>query len=158
MYFTASGDRNIKEGFTIVGRAESADGNSWRVNPKDPVIVGDENSWDRSIETVSLLWNEKVQRWDMWYLGWKSNLKDQPGIGHMRSKDREGKLWEREEEPIYRPAEDAWDDGIVSGPSVMIGPDGIYRMYYAGIHKTMREMGIGLPGRQHPLPAENAVP
>jgi len=59
MYFTASGDRNIKEGFTIVGRAESADGNSWRVNPKDPVIVGDENSWDRSIETVDR------PRWDL---------------------------------------------------------------------------------------------
>ena len=44
-------------------------------------------------------------------------------------------------QPLYRPASGAWDGAFLTGPSVVRGPDGLWRVYYAGAGTTV---GIGI--------------
>ena len=64
----------------------------------------------------------------MWYLGYADRSGPtgflRPALGQMVSEDAEGTRWRRPAAPIYRPPSSAWDGLLVSGPTVVRGPDG----------------------------------
>ena len=83
--------------------------------------------------------------------GGKSGFEN-PALGQMMSFDAEGETWKHPALPIYRPMPDAWDGDLVTGPTVVLGPDKIWRLYYTGIGK---KEGIRAPdvARRHELGA-----
>lgn len=68
--------------------------------------------------------------WHMWFT---SIVAGQARIGHASSSD--GRVWTRPEfgswalEPA---ASGSWDDASVAAPSVLLGPDGVWHLFYAG--------------------------
>ncbi|MDE2312281.1 MAG: hypothetical protein KGJ93_04335, partial [Patescibacteria group bacterium] len=65
----------------------------------------------------------------------------EPALGQMTSTDLSGTAWNRPGKIIYQPAKDSWDHQLASGPTVVLGPDKIWRLYYTGIGS---KNGIGL--------------
>lgn len=131
----------------VIGRATGAVPLSvrLRVVPESPVIaVGAESAWDRYVETPTVRRIGNVLT--MWYLGYSKQGFRDPAIGQMTATDETGTAWSRRDSPIYRPPRDAWDSTLVTGPTVVHGPDGVWRLYHSGIgstHGTIRN-GIGL--------------
>jgi len=153
VWFTTMGIRpDSKGGFVAdgpwIGRALGLDAPSLKLNfsPDSPVIsVGADGTWDRYVETPTVLHDDKESRWILWYLGYAERGGPTsfvaPAIGQMHSLDAEGKNWQRSGVPIYRPIPGAWDGVLVTGPTVVRGPDGIWRLYYTGIGT---KEGVGL--------------
>jgi hypothetical protein len=78
--------------------------------------------------------------WNAWFLGYPVDLFHDFGLGQMRSSD--GITWTRPTAPIYQPAAGAWDSALISGPSVVRGPDGMYRLYYSGVGADGASIGM----------------
>lgn len=111
-------------------------------DPDAPVVpVGPDGAWDRFVETVSILPDSATGRMRMFYLGYADTGFVAPAIGAMLSLDSAGTRWNRPPGPLYRPAPGAWDGAFLTGPSATRGPDGLWRIYYAGAGTTV---GIGL--------------
>lgn len=117
------------------------------VSPESAIIdVGRDGAWDRYIETPTVRRSYTGSGWTMWYAGYAA-----PGdaanpfigiaLGQADSSDREGTRWERSAAPIYRAIAGAWDERLVSGPTVVRGPDGLWRLYYSG---AGTKQGVGL--------------
>jgi hypothetical protein len=137
-------------GFTSqlnIGRASGADADSIALSvvPDQPVVGSPTPSaqWDRYLETVTVLYDAIEGRWDLWYLGYSALGFVSPGIGQMQSLDADGTSWRRATAPLYTPSPSSWDSALISGPSVLAGPDRLYRLYYTGVSMTS-ETGIGL--------------
>ena len=121
------------------------------VEPEKPVVpLGDVGAWDRYVETPTVRVNASGHGWTMWYLGYTERSGPtgflRPALGQMESENIEGTIWRRPSAPIYRPEAKAWDGTLVSGPTVLRGPDGIWRLYYCawGIGGAVPRQGIGL--------------
>ncbi|AKT41736.1 hypothetical protein [Chondromyces crocatus] len=161
LYFSAGGIREEGDGSHAVwgptiGRARRADGQeTFVLDPVDRPVVdaAPVGAWDRHVETVSVFADPATSRYRMVYMGYEARPGDPnyvdggpttyqgTALGQMTSSDPEGKVWQRNPEPIYRPAPDAWDGLFITGASVVIGPDGVWRLYYSGAGTTV---GIGL--------------
>ena len=153
MWFTTIGIRRDANGkFAAdgpwIGRARGPDTSSpdLTITPEEPVIsVGTVGSWDRYIETISVLSDAKSERYVAWYLGYSARGGATgfvaPALGQMFSLDRAGTKWAHATAPIYRPSPGAWDGVLVTGPTVVQGPDKIWRLYYSGMGSAG---GIGL--------------
>jgi hypothetical protein len=139
-------------GFTAqgpwIGRATGTAGAAPRLvcNPEAPVVPeGAAGTWDRYAETPSVLRDPNRARLLMWYLGYSAKGGSTgfvaPAIGQMVSTDSSGSGWTRPAAPIYRPTPGAWDGALVTGPTVVRGPDGIWRLYYSGLGTRP---GVGL--------------
>ncbi len=151
-WFTTLGIAKSGGGFVAngpyTGRAV-ADGAlaSVNISPEAPVIpVGPAGAWDRYVETPSVAWDAQHSQFVMWYLGYAEKGGTTgfvaPAIGEMQSSDAgAGVRWTRPPSPIYRPAANSWDYALVTGPTVVHGPDGLWRLYYTGVGK---KEGIGL--------------
>jgi hypothetical protein len=123
-----------------IGRATNV-GGAWSVSPDQPMVHSPVNgAWDRSAETVSVM--HDGTQWHMWYLGYKADGFVDAGIGHMTSTD--GLAWARPAQPIYRPTAGAWDSALLTGPTAMRGPDGVYRVYFSGVSSVTGKTGVGL--------------
>lgn len=137
------GNGVLKNG-PVVGRARANDDLAFEFDPNaalltPPSLPDDpEPVWDRWRETVSALY-EADSGWTLWYLGYSVSVFDDPGIGQVSSMD--GLTWTRPTKPIYRPEPDGWDHAFISGPTVVVGPDGVWRLYYSGAGTTV---GVGL--------------
>lgn len=94
--------------------------------------------WDRYAETWFVRRIDGV--WNAWFLGYPVDLFHDPGLGQMQSTD--GVTWTRPDAPIYQPAPGAWDSALISGPSVVRGPDGMYRLYYSGVGADGASIGM----------------
>jgi hypothetical protein len=81
----------------------------------------------------------------MWYLGYSAPGLVAPAIGQMTSTDLKGTSWVRSGAPIYRPSSGGWDRDLVTGPTVVQGPDKIWRLYYTGVGS---KNGVGLLSSQ----------
>jgi len=82
----------------------------------------------------------------MWYAGYAArgdaaNPFIGIALGQATSVDREGRVWERSATPIYRAPAGSWDERLVTGPTVLCGPDGTWRLYYSG---AGTKQGVGL--------------
>jgi hypothetical protein len=97
-----------------------------------------ETVWDRYAETWFVRRFEGV--WNAWFLGYPVDLFHDPGLGQMQSTD--GLTWTRPAAPIYQPTAGAWDSALISGPSVVRGPDGMYRLYYSGVGADGASIGL----------------
>ncbi|MEZ4374784.1 MAG: exo-alpha-sialidase [Polyangiaceae bacterium] len=128
VWYAAGGDESSS--FPVVGRAV-LESDGWQRDAA-PVMVPEANAWDAARETPSVLWNEQQQRFDIWYLGYAQDYFTDPAIGQARSLDPDGTSWSRPSAPIYRPSAGAWDEDFITSPSVVVGPDGVWRLYYAG--------------------------
>jgi len=105
------------------------------------IPVGPQGAWDRYIETPTVRYDARSSLPTMWYIGYAGAGFVSPAIGQMTANDPSGTLWTRPSAPIYRPSPGAWDGIVVTGPSVVHGPDGLWRLYYTGIGT---KLGIGL--------------
>ncbi|MGO9202937.1 MAG: hypothetical protein ACLQM8_20655 [Limisphaerales bacterium] len=145
VWFTTMGIKRDKDGkFAAdgpwIGRATGADAPSpvLKIVPDEPVIrLGAEGSWDRYIETVCVLRDEQADGYQAWFLGYRERGGATgfvaPAIGQMHSADKAGTRWERAVAPIYRPQPHGWDGLFISGPTVVRGPDKLWRLYYSGM-------------------------
>ena len=131
----------------VIGRAvrDMPSSGTLHIVPEAPVIaVGSEAAWDRYVETPTV--RQIGNTLTMWYLGYSKPGFVAPAIGQMTADDVTGTAWSRPGAPIYRPAPGAWDSQLVTGPNVLRGPDGVWRLYYAGFGVSNGRMrnGIGL--------------
>jgi len=131
----------------VIGRATGGmpSSGNLRFLPEAPVIgVGAEAAWDRYVETPTV--RQTGDTLSMWYLGYSKPGFVEPAIGQMTASDAAGTAWKRPDRPIYRAAPGAWDSQLVTGPTVVQGPDGAWRLYYAGFGMSNGRMrnGIGL--------------
>ena len=152
IWFTAMG---IRVGWTglepvgpVVGMATGdASLEKVEVAPESAIIgVGRDGAWDRYTETPTIRPSATGSGWTMWYAGFAARADAANpfigiALGQADSDDREGKLWKRSATPIYRATSGAWDGRLVSGPTVLHGPDGIWRLYYSG---AGTKQGVGL--------------
>ena len=116
-----------------------------RVAPDAPVIAtGPEGAWDRYVETPTV--RRSGRALTMWYLGYSKPGFVGAAIGQMTATDETGTAWIHPDTPIYRPAPGAWDSTLVTGPTVVLGPDQVWRLYYSGIGTSDGRIrnGIGL--------------
>jgi hypothetical protein len=117
------------------------------VSPESAIIdVGRDGEWDRYVETPTVRQSDTGLGWTMWYAGYAArgdaaNPFIGIALGQSHSADREGKIWKRSATPIYRAMPGAWDERLVSGPTVLRGPDGMWRLYYSG---AGTKQGVGL--------------
>jgi hypothetical protein len=105
------------------------------------IPVGPAGVWDQYVETPTVRYKPGSSTPTMWYLGYAAPGFVSPAIGQMTAKDTAGKNWNRAATPIYRPSPNGWDGNLVTGPTVVIGPDGIWRLYYTGLGT---KDGVGL--------------
>ncbi len=153
VWFTTVGIRRDNDGkFAAdgpwIGRATGLDKPSpvFKFAPDKPVIgIRPAGSWDRYVETLSVLHDPKADRYEAWYLGYRGRGGATgfiaPAIGQMHSLDEAGEKWEHPAAPIYRPEPGGWDGLLVTGPTVVQGPDKLWRLYYSGLGTNG---GIGL--------------
>lgn len=131
-----------------IGHAVAADSSplAFSLSPDAPVLSSPaaDGIWDRYLETVSVLYDPAASNWKMWFLGYAEEGFVSPALGEMESGDADGTVWERPAAPIYRPTAGAWDSALISGPTGMQGPDGVFRVYYSGVSPTTGETGVGL--------------
>jgi len=131
----------------VIGRAIGGlpPAGTLRVVPETPVIgLGTEDAWDRYVETPTVRQNGDALT--LWYLGYSKPGFADPAIGQMAATDAVGTAWSRPDSPIYRATPGAWDSTLVTGPTVVHGPDGLWRLYYTGIGTSNGSIrnGIGL--------------
>ena len=120
--------------FPVVGRFVQQAGGVWVADEQpslDPLDVP-QDAWALARETPSVRWNNDVQAWDMWFLGYREDYFTDPAIGQLRSADSEGAQWGSSESPVYRPSPGAWDEDFITSPGAVHGSDGVWRLYYAG--------------------------
>ena len=152
VWFTAMGVRLGWTGLEALGPVVGmATGNSSLakvdVSPESAIIgVGSDGAWDRYVETPTVRRSATGLGWTMWYAGYAArggaaNPFIGIALGQANSADQEGKLWKRSATPIYRASSGAWDERLVSGPTVLRGPDGLWRLYYSG---AGTKQGVGL--------------
>jgi hypothetical protein len=151
VWFTAMGIREEGGAYVargpVIGRAtgDISSPDTLRFRPEAPVVVvGGEAAWDRYVETPTV--RQTGNTLSMWYLGYSKPGFVAPAIGQMTSDDASGTAWKRPDGPIYRATPGAWDNQLVTGPTVVHGPDGVWRLYYAGFGMSNGRMrnGIGL--------------
>ena len=151
VWFTTTGIHREGETYVatgpVIGRAvgDMPPSRMLRVSPEAPVVaVGAEDAWDRYVETPTVRQNGDALT--MWYLGYSKPGFANPAIGQMTATDATGTAWRRGNAPIYRATPGGWDSTLVTGPTVVHGPDGLWRLYYAGYGMTNGKMrnGIGL--------------
>jgi len=151
VWFTTIGIHQESETYIatgpVIGRATGGKpvSGTLRVLPEAPVIaVGAETAWDRYVETPTV--RRTGDTLSMWYLGYSKPGFVAPAIGQMTADDATGTAWKRPDDPIYRAAPGAWDSQLVTGPTVVRGPDDVWRLYYAGFGTSDGRMrnGIGL--------------
>jgi hypothetical protein len=126
------------------GRASGTIGNSGAaLSPGNAAVVpvGLPGAWDRYVETPTVRYTANSSIPTMWYVGYASSGFVSPAIGQMKANDANGLTWNHPAAPIYRPTTGAWDGILVTGPTVVHGPDGLWRLYYTGIGT---KLGIGL--------------
>jgi len=122
----------------------SAIGADWSVTrePGSPLLpIAAAGVWDRFVETPSVWRDSTTGHVLMAYLGYADTGFVAPAIGVMLSADSAGRAWSRPAAPVYRPDAAAWDGVFLTGPSLLCGPDGLWRIYYSGAGTTV---GIGL--------------
>lgn len=152
VWFAAMGLRLGWKGFQAVGpvigmAAGEGSVQKFGVSPESAIIgVGAAGAWDRYIETPTVRRSAASSEWTLWYAGYAArgdaaNPFVGIALGQTRSVDREGKVWRRPATPIYRAAAGAWDERLVCGPTVLRGPDGMWRLYYSG---AGTKQGVGL--------------
>jgi hypothetical protein len=152
IWFTAIGIRLGLTGFNAVGPVVGAASleRSIRnvvVSPESPVIaVGPEGAWDRYVETPTIRKSPTGSGWAMWYAGYAAkgdaaNPFIGIALGQTSSADLDGRVWKRSATPIYRASAGGWDERLVTGPTVLRGPDGMWRLYYSG---AGTKQGVGL--------------
>ncbi len=114
--------------------------NQFHFSQENPVVpVAPEGSWDRYVETPTV---RKIgETLIMWYLGYAEPGFVAPALGQMAAANADGTAWVRSPQPIYRPSSSSWDNKLVTGPSVVQGPDKVWRLYYSGIGT---KNGVGL--------------
>ena len=151
VWFTTMGIRSENGAYVttgpVIGRATASVplSGTLRVLPEASVIaVGAADAWDRYVETPTV--RQTGDTLTMWYLGYSKPGFVAPAIGQMTASDATGTVWTRPAGPIYRPLPGAWDSRLVTGPTVVHGPDGVWRLYYAGFGMSNGRMrnGIGL--------------
>jgi hypothetical protein len=158
LWFSAGGDRG---NHPVIGRAVQQPGGAFAFSPTEPVmefdaagVAPDPLPWDYVRETVSVLWNPAASRWNMAYLGYKTDYYTDPAIGLVESLDSAGTLWPRAPAPIYTPVRpDGWDAAFLTSPMGLLGSDGVWRIYFAGsvrsraARSAFSRVPTALPGR-----------
>lgn len=146
------GDTPVLFGPHIVHARRARDGEPFVLEPEPVVEAAPIGAWDRHVETVTVVRDPGGEGYQMFYMGYEAQPGDsnfiaggfpyqRTAIGRMGPLDAEGRQWQRQPEPIYRPEPDGWDGVFVTGTSVLIGPDGVWRLYYSGAGTTV---GVGL--------------
>lgn len=138
MWYVAGGT----SGGPFVGRATLDGGFAIARDAASPVIpLAAPGTWDRFVETPSVVRDSASGVLHVVALGYRDSGYVAPAIDHLVSLDTLGRAWQRPAAPIYRPSPGAWDAALVTGPCAVRGPDGVWRVYYAGAGTTV---GIGL--------------
>lgn len=149
MWFSAGGSLGD---FPVVAHARAGADLAFAFDPADQpalmpaVPTPAEKPWDHIRETVAVRYNDEVDRFDMWFLGYATDFFTDGALGHTRSLDAAGTVWEHSAAPIYMRTPGQWDDALVTSPSVVVGPDGVWRLYYTGGSFTAADgrMKVGL--------------
>lgn len=118
--------------------------------PKIVFEAGAAGAWDEFgvrdpallVDTAGKLIREDGA-WVMYYTGSCKDGRWQ-ATGRAVSHD-EGRTWVRAPgRPVLEPAPGQWDGSMASTPWVVLGDDGVYRLYYRGVGKPGRGEAIGL--------------
>jgi len=150
VWFTTIGISQASGGYIASGpylgkAADSGLGQKLVLVREAPIVpVGPTGTWDRYVETPTV--RDVSGTLTMWYLGYAAPGFVAPALGEMQAVDANGAKWIHPSQPIYRPSSGTWDAKLISGPTVVRGPDGIWRLYYTGIggHGSSTTDGIGL--------------
>jgi predicted GH43/DUF377 family glycosyl hydrolase len=119
---------NFDTGLTAVGVATSPDGVIWTKYAGNPVLTGDDGTFDEGGPlNVAVVFDGESYR--MWFTAGEGNV-DAGFIGHATSAD--GITWTKHPEPVLEPgASGAWDaDGFWSVDVIFDGSD--FHMWYDG--------------------------
>jgi beta-fructofuranosidase len=117
------------KGHSWIGQAMSTDGRKWERLYLSPVL-SPEQPWEKvAVMCPHVLWDERTERWRMWYSGGEQN--EPNAIGYATSAD--GRNWTKAEaNPIFRPDPNfAWEKDRVTGCQVLPHQGG-YLMFYIG--------------------------
>ncbi|HUJ58060.1 MAG TPA: hypothetical protein VLX92_06195 [Kofleriaceae bacterium] len=129
-----------------IGRATGADHDpiGLAISPDRAVLASPaaQPMWDRYSETWSVRYDSASATWTAWFLGYSAQGFTGAALGQMQSLDADGTSWSLPGAPIYQPSPGAWDDMLVTGPTVVQGPDGLARLYYSGAGAA--GTGVGL--------------
>jgi hypothetical protein len=123
-----------------IGHASADETLAFAITPDAALMVSPTATpaWDANSETWFV--RRFAGMWNAWFLGYPVDLFHDPGLGQMQSAD--GVTWTRPAAPIYQPTAGAWDSALISGPSVVHGPDGVYRLYYSGVGADGASIGM----------------
>jgi predicted GH43/DUF377 family glycosyl hydrolase len=147
LYYT--GDMPPHDHRYAIGLATSKDGVHWKKHGDGPVFAP-KHDWEKPFGDglgdgapriggtlePSVLYDADEKRFKMWYaaLGMKDGVVGYR-IGFATSKD--GRVWERESEPVFEPGVSGrWDDAVVSHTHVVQDAYGGYHLLYHGHAKT----------------------
>ncbi len=150
------------EGVVAIGRATSADGESWATDHSIVFDVGEE--WDSVAVRPGSVVTEEDESLTLWYTGFNGS---RSRIGRATSTDA-GLSWTRVEgleDPWWLAAGPAgdFDDSAVRQPYVLIDDEGTTQLWYAGFdgdtwrvgHAVLGEDGFerteGLDGQSRPV-------
>jgi len=120
MYYNGSG----LDGRWAIGLATSPDGLTWTKYPGNPIMAGDNQTWEGDSVLEPFVRVEGPGNYKMWY-------GNDTSVGYATSTD--GLTWTKQAGPIFEPNPNpgAWDSWSVRAPSV-VKPGAVYVMYYTG--------------------------
>ena len=110
-----------------------------------PTLKSNPNLLDGILNDPSVIKVEKL--YTMYYGGVKGDFSDTNTVRIFRVTSKDGITWNRNSVPVLTPGpSSSWDSVKVETPSVLVGPDGTYLMYYSGSNIPDSEAGfqIGL--------------
>ncbi len=121
-----------------IAYAESRDGFDWEHRDKPVVTRGSE--WD----SYNILYPHVLCIDDIYYMFYTGMSSGKCFMGIATSKD--GIVWEKQgDSPIIEPGQREWDSVYASCSSVVLTPEGKWRLYYAGRKDTIHKYhAIGL--------------
>ena len=116
------------EGKSWIGYATSPDGKTWKRMGAEPVISPGA-AWEKqAVMCPTVIWDEKVGVFRMWYSGGDQYEPD--AIGYATSPD--GLHWTKLGDPVFRPeSKHVWEQFKVAGPQVF-QHNGWYYLLYIG--------------------------
>lgn len=128
-----------------IGYLTSDDGIHWEEVTEDPVLHTDEVPFADVAALASSVIVRDDGTWMLYFYTWNSTAK-WLGNGNIGLATADNPLgpWTVMDEPVLVPSESgAWDDNTVNQPSVVVGEDGEYMMFYSG-YGTSGKTSIGM--------------
>ena len=124
MWYTGQ-NKNVSK----IGHAVSTDGKEFVRLSEFPVLEASMKSEGVSVMNPHVIWNEKKQKFQMWYAAGENYEPDV--LFYAESSD--GVFWEKNAEPVMTPyPAHKWECAKIGGCFVRVEDSGSYTMYYIG--------------------------